>query len=85
MREPEANFVATDIGQLRQTVGHTQDEQDLGIDPNRDPMRPTFDLAEGRAADRGAFGEQGHRNSSTPPGIAKILPQLAKSPKKNRR
>ena len=75
--ELKADRVVCRIGELREPVGHPQDEEDGGIDPDADAGISLFNLDQRCPADRGTRRRDGHGNAPSPPRVSHVMAQLA--------
>ena len=65
--EGESHRVMPGVGQRGKTVGHVQDEEDRGVDAERDARIALLGPDEGARRDERAFGHEGMADAAAPP------------------
>lgn len=75
--EAQPNLIARGIRQVPQSIRHSEDEEDRGVDAHRHAGVTLFDPAQRIAADEGAFGHERHGQASPPAGSRDVLAELS--------
>lgn len=78
--EAEPNLIARGVRQVSQSIRHSEDEEDRGVDAHRHAGVTLFDPAQRIAAYEGAFGHERHGQASPPAGGRDVLAELFQRP-----
>lgn len=74
--EAQADPIARCVCQVSQSTGHSEDEEDRGVDAHRHAGVTLFDPSQRIAADEGTFGHECHGQASPPAGGRDVLAEF---------
>ena len=74
--EAQPNLIARGVHQISQSVRHSEDEEDRGVDAHRHAGVTLFDPGQRVAADESAFGHERHGQAPPSAGGRDVLAEL---------
>lgn len=76
---PATDEIMLRIGELRDALGHAENEENGSVNTDRNAGIPLLYLAQSRAADRCPFRHQSYGNTSATPRVPYVIAQFPQS------